>query len=125
VQKTTLIVDSDLGFVFWLGQGLDLIGYAAFPARSVPAAQKLLEEFKIIVNLLIINPALADCDGFIQTLRGANRRVDVIAMYDHEADLHRLPDVDLRCRKPERSEESTRQDLIRAIEQVSPPFREH
>ena len=120
MQKATLIVDSDLGFVFWLGQGLDLVGYAAFPARSVPAAQKLLEEFKIVVDLLIINPALADCDRLIQTLRGANRRVDVIAIYDNEADLHRLPDVELRCQKPERIDESTRHDLIREIERVSP-----
>jgi DNA-binding response OmpR family regulator len=122
-MKTTLIVDGDLGFVFWLGQGLDRVGYAAFPARSVPAAQKLVEEFKITVDLLIINPALADADEFTQTIRGANRRVAVVAVYDNEADLHRLPDLDLRCQKPERIDESTRQHLILEIERVSPPFR--
>jgi hypothetical protein len=34
IAKTVLIVDEDLGFVFWLGRLLTETGYQAWPARS-------------------------------------------------------------------------------------------
>ena len=50
-MKTVLVIDSDLGFVFWLGRGLDQAGYPSFPAKSVPNAKTLLNELKIAVDL--------------------------------------------------------------------------
>ena len=33
---TVLIIDNDLGFIFWLGQILNDVGYAALPAKLRP-----------------------------------------------------------------------------------------
>jgi hypothetical protein len=35
---TVLIIDNDLGFMFWLGQILSEAGYAVLPAKSAPEA---------------------------------------------------------------------------------------
>ena len=121
-MKTVLVVDSDLGFVFWLGHGLDQTGYAAFPAKSVPTAKKLLGELKIGVDLLIVNSALPDAAGLVDVLRGIHQRLKVVVVADDPAGLHRIPDVDLRFRKPDQIDESTREDLIAQIERVLPPF---
>src|SRR5260370_6183096 len=45
--RTVLIVDRELGFVFWLSQALDEAGYRAFPAKSIPDANNLLLELNI------------------------------------------------------------------------------
>ncbi len=121
-MKTILVVDSDLGFVFWLGHGLDQAGYPAFPAKSVPDAKTLLDELKIAVDLLIVNPALPDAAGFVEALRGLHHRLKVVVVTDNQAELGQIPDVDLRCRKPGRTDESTLQHLIAQIKRVLPPF---
>ena len=35
MDTSILLIDSDLGLLFWLGRILDHAGYQAFPARSV------------------------------------------------------------------------------------------
>ena len=42
-MRTILIVDSDLGFVFWLGRALHDAGYEALPAKDVPEATAIIE----------------------------------------------------------------------------------
>lgn len=121
-MTTVLVVDSDVGFVLWLGLGLNQAGYAAFPAQSVPRAKAFLDEVKIAVDLLIVNSALRDAAGLVESLRGLYHHLKVVAVIDNEVDAGKIPDADLRCRKPEGTDESTRQDLIEQIEKVSPPF---
>jgi len=79
-QQTVLIVDDDLGFVFWLGRALDESGFAAFPARSIPDAQALLRELKLSLDLLIVNPALPGTAEFIDGLRQSEAGFKVIAV---------------------------------------------
>jgi len=78
--QTVLIVDDDLGFVFWLGRALDESGCAAFPARSIPDAGALLRELKVSLDLLIVNPTLPGTAGFIEGLRRSGAQFKVIAV---------------------------------------------
>lgn len=79
-QQTVLIVDDDLGFVFWLGRALDESGFAAFPARNIPDAEALLRELRLSPDLLIVNPALPGTTEFLEGLRLSEAGFKVIAL---------------------------------------------
>jgi DNA-binding NtrC family response regulator len=84
--KTVLLVDDNLGFAFWLGQALDRAGYETWPARSVPAAESLLEEVPLAVDLLVINASLPSAPAFASNLGRARTDFKVIAVYEEAAD---------------------------------------
>jgi hypothetical protein len=80
-----LIIDHDLGFVFWLGQTLDAIGYNTLPAKGVPEAISLLKELQVRIDILIVSSSLPGAVEFADDLRQANRKLKVIALVDdHE-----------------------------------------
>ena len=119
-MKTALIVDPDIGFGFWLGRGLDQSHYESFPAKSVVDATALLDELRLQVDLLILNPALPDTAKLIESLRRSNDELRVVALI---GDQPRLPEiaarVDLCCRKPDRSEVK-RLEWIGHVEELLP-----
>jgi response regulator RpfG family c-di-GMP phosphodiesterase len=73
IVKTVLIVDEDLGFVFWLGRLLNETGYQAWPARSGIEAEALLSEIDVHPDLLVINPNSEGAAAFVKDQR---RRAD-------------------------------------------------
>ncbi len=79
-----LLVDSDLGFTFWLGQLLDQAGYEAFPAKSVADAIQLLDQLKFQIDLLVLNPAVAGAVSFAAVLRHAHPQIKIVAVHDPE-----------------------------------------
>ena len=117
-MKTVLIVDADLSFAYWLGQGLDEAGYQAFPAKNIPDAAALPDELKPTIDLLIVNPALPGASEFIETLRRWNPSAQVVALRGGAA--HSLAGVDLWCRKPDRKDHLQRRRWIERVEQLLP-----
>jgi hypothetical protein len=81
-----LIVDRDLGFVFWLGQVLDNAGYYALPAKSIADASALLDHFKLEIDLLIVNQSSEGADGFVDALRRQQGHLKVIAVIDESGE---------------------------------------
>jgi hypothetical protein len=69
--RTVLIVDPELGFVFWLGQALDRAGYQALPAKSCEDAAELLKQLNVEIDLLIVGHSLAGAGAFADALRHA------------------------------------------------------
>jgi DNA-binding NtrC family response regulator len=69
-SKTVLIVDDDLGFVFWLGS---LLGtrYQVWPARSSADAAALMQELGAEVDLLVIDPNLSGASAFMEAQRSS------------------------------------------------------
>jgi DNA-binding response OmpR family regulator len=81
--KNILIVDNDLGFVFWLCQALDAAGYETLPAKGVPEAVALLDELEVWVDVLMVRRTLPGADVFAAELRGSQRgHVKTIALLD-------------------------------------------
>jgi DNA-binding NtrC family response regulator len=80
--ETILLVDDDLGFVFWLGRVLDDAGYAAFPAKSVTDAAALIVQCRLLADLLIINSALPGAPAFVEELRNSRPNLEVIGVAD-------------------------------------------
>jgi len=81
--KNILIVDNDLGFVFWLCQALDAAGYETLPAKGVPEATALLAQLEVWVDVLMVRRTLPGADVFAAELRCSQRgHVKTIALID-------------------------------------------
>ena len=82
-MKNILIVDNDLGFVFWLCRILDAAGYEAVPATGIPEALAALEELDVWVDVLMARHSLPGADGFAARLRLSQQgQVKTIALID-------------------------------------------
>jgi hypothetical protein len=78
--KTILVVESDLGFLFWLGYTLCGAGYMALPAKSCQNASELLSRLNVGIRLLIVNCSMPDAGAFAEELRRSHRELKVIAL---------------------------------------------
>jgi DNA-binding response OmpR family regulator len=85
---TILILDNDLGFLFWLGQALTASHCKAFPATSITEAVSLIAQFKLKIDLLIMNPAVPGAADFMRSLRREQRHLRVAVM---TAETHEEP----------------------------------
>ena len=112
-----LVVDQDLGFVFWLGRLLADAGYSSLPALSCPEALSRVRMLGIKPDAVIADPALPNFHRMLQTLKHANGDMRLIAVrtpgYNIPPDLHPGATVDRPLAEPE----STSDWLLR-IEQA-------
>jgi DNA-binding response OmpR family regulator len=117
---TALIIDNELGFMFWLGQILNEAGYAALPAKSASEAVGLLSENNIEPDLLIINPSLLGVVRLAAELRRSRPGLKVIASADVEDQMCKLPGIDHFLLKPVRADEALRQIWLQTIRRLLP-----
>jgi hypothetical protein len=115
-MKTVLIVASDLGFTLWLGRVLENGCYVALPAKSVGDAVHLIDQFKLEIDVLIVNHALPGVDPFIEHLR-RSQHSKVIALTDDPDDLI-PPGVCATKNKPLRVDEHTGIEWLGFVEAV-------
>jgi CheY-like chemotaxis protein len=120
-QQTILLVDSDLGFAFWLGQALNRAGYEAVPATTPDAGAELIQEHRISVDILVIDPASPDALPFVSRLRQSRRGLKVIAAVPEEsAQPPPMPDFDAIMRKPKRLTVEAALEWVSLIQRLSP-----
>lgn len=118
-MKTVLIIDTDLGFVFWLGQALLEGGYNALPAKGVPEAKALLSELEAETDLLIVNPCLAGAADLIDALRASNVELKVLALRgEQDLSAAKIPCPDASIRKPLRPDRIASSLWLRTVEQL-------
>lgn len=86
-KVAVLLIDSDLGFIFWLGQELDRAGFDAFPARSVSAAVELQQKLQLSVDLVIANNSVPGLHFFISELRQLRPHLKVVLVLERLHDL--------------------------------------
>jgi len=65
--------------MFWLGQALGDDGYEALPAKSVGDAISLLDQLRVRIDLLIVNPSLRSA-SLIERLHRTQDYLKVIAL---------------------------------------------
>jgi DNA-binding response OmpR family regulator len=114
--RTVLIVDADLGFVFWLGQVLHVAGYAAFPARSVPEARSLIDECKLAVDVLVLDPSLPGAFDFVMVLRHNRENIKVVAVSEGSSIKGSRVDADATCDKPADTSEQTQLEWTKVLQ---------
>jgi hypothetical protein len=116
---TVLIVDEDLGFAFWLGQALDRAGFETWPARSVAAAEALLAEVKLLVDLLVIPASLPWAPFLVTHLGGARTDFRVIAVSDEARDtVEQFPRVSAVHQKPQTMDTDAQLEWIQLVKGV-------
>jgi hypothetical protein len=101
-MATVLILDDDLGFVFWVAQLLSGAGFESIPAQNVAEAKRLLAQLKIAVDVVIVSPTIAEAFDYVGELRAENANLGVVAAVEQAADLMIVRrDVDAVRAKPD------------------------
>ena len=118
-RNTVLIVDGDLGSVFWLGQVLDAAGYESLPAKNLSDARSLLAELQIRVDLLIVRGSIPGAAAFAESLRRLQGCLKTIGLV---ADNEEMPEPESRMdawlHKPFVSDEAAKFDYLELIRWV-------
>ena len=91
--KTILIVDRDLGFVFWLGQVLDAAGFVAVPAKGIADAAEIVDLLRLPVGVLIAPASEQGLSEFVERLRFTSPDLQVIALTSEADTARMLPPV--------------------------------
>jgi ActR/RegA family two-component response regulator len=117
VKRLVLLIDSDLGFVFWLGRVLDRSGYEVFPAKSVSDALKLVGKLHLTVQLLITNASLPGVAPLIQVLRDTEDSLKVILLDESESGSMCMR-ADAHCRRPAHIDEDAAMGWLRVVQRV-------
>src|ERR1700730_7829943 len=97
-MKNILIVENDLGFIFWLGGALVSADYQPWPACGVSDAIDLVGKATIPIDLLIVNPSLPEVSKLMAVLRRSQADLKVMAV-GAEAKT-KLSGIDAWHRKP-------------------------
>jgi ActR/RegA family two-component response regulator len=114
MNPVILLVDSDLGFLFWLGQALDQAGYEAFPAMTVSDAATLLRELHLTVDLLILNCSSEGAETFLNMMRRTRKFLKTICL-DGDDHLGCINGVDAVLRPPAEITDESRSQWVQAV----------
>jgi len=116
---TLLIVDNDVGFLWWLGELLTEAGYSAIPALNCNQAIAAIKKFALKVNLLLVNPALTGVVGFVRSLEASQTHLRIILIQESSSGASGLASpgfrYDATLTRPSGWEPITRDDWLRKL----------
>ena len=75
---TVLIVDDDLGFLWWLGDILGNSGCTVVPALSCQQAVTFMKELSVNLDLIFVNPGLSGVSSMLESLTAGQNKIKVI-----------------------------------------------
>ena len=75
---TVLIVDEDLGFLWWLGDILGKAGCTVVPALSCQQATTFMKELNMNLDLVFVDPALNGLSSMLEALTEAQNKIKVV-----------------------------------------------
>lgn len=114
MDRAILLVDSDLGFLLWLGQALHEAGFQAYPAESLSDAVALVGELRLTLGVLILNCSSRGAESFLATLRSSQKYFKTICL---DGDRHPpyVGGVDRVYRKPVEINEESKGLWVQAV----------
>jgi DNA-binding response OmpR family regulator len=116
-MKNVLIVDDNVGFLFWLGEILAGANYQPWPACSAADASKMLRTRHLAqLDLLVVNPSLRGATAFIARLRRNRPTLKVLAV-DPLNDTQ-VRGVNAWHARPNRADVTARQQWLREVERI-------
>lgn len=89
--KTVLLVDRDLGYLFWLGAALDDAGYITLPAKGATEAALLIMQLDLQVDVLIIDLTLPGAEELIKGLYRSRPNLKVVAPVSDPIEAGAMP----------------------------------
>jgi hypothetical protein len=78
-----LIVDEDLGFVWWLSGIFSEAGCQVVPALNAGDSASMTSELDLDVDVLVVNPALAGVSEMIESL-SRSRSPKIVTIREHD-----------------------------------------
>jgi hypothetical protein len=81
-----LIIDSDVGFMMWLGELFTELGWQAIPALSCRQALTLTKRLELPIRILIVNPEMRGAERTVKVLTAANPGVRLVLIRDPASD---------------------------------------
>ena len=116
-MKNILIVDDDLGFIFWLGEVLIGAGYQPWPACTPADALWVVDRKPLVrLDLLIVNASLPGVSKLIAHFRHTQQHLRVMALGPKKKTL---PGVNAWRVTPGLSDDSAKQEFVRAVKYMS------
>jgi hypothetical protein len=76
--QTILVVDNDVGFLWWLGEIFTEAGQYAVPALNCSQALSAVKKYHLQVDLLVLNPALTGVSRLVTALDVAGRDLKIV-----------------------------------------------
>ena len=124
-SQSVLIVDDDLGFVFWLGELLAEAGYSAVPALDCQQAVSHLKQFHVTVSAVIVNPGLEGIPRLLQTLGKTNTSLRIVVVPGSGADAPSGISAYAVLERPSGWESVSRREWLRKVKKAldeAPPY---
>jgi hypothetical protein len=115
---TVLIIDGDLGFVFWLGHVLDTAKYSALPAKGVPEAALLVMQLDLKVEVLVVNLSLPGATDFIAAVHRLRTEVRVIGVVNEDWPAENIRGLNVTYQKPTVLDEAAKSEWLRRVGKV-------
>jgi hypothetical protein len=115
---TILIVENDLGFVWWLGQILTEVGCQAEPALRCGDAALLVEELNLGVDIVIANPGLPGASAMIRALVRSRPSLKVVLLRNPGAEIISGIRADVILERPSGVEALSRSEWRRRLRSV-------
>lgn len=112
---TVLIVDDDLGFVWWLGETFTEIGYRAIPALNPSQASEFLTKLREEINLLVVNGSIAGVGRLVKSLAGSQPDLKVILIQDGRTSKTPSFGYKASLTRPSSWEAVSREDWLRKL----------
>lgn len=75
---TLLIVDSDVGFLWWLGEIFTEAGHYAVPALNCMQALAAVKKYHLQVDFLLVNPSLTGVARLVTSLQAGGRDFKIV-----------------------------------------------
>ncbi len=115
---TVLIVDQDVGFVFWLGQIFTELGCQAVPALDCTQAVSITSALNLKIDLVVVNPRLPGVSKMMKKLSCAGHSLKVVVIREGNVEaISKLPAHAILERPPGRAAIS-RQGLLNRVRNI-------
>jgi hypothetical protein len=113
---TVLIVDNDLGFVFWIGEIFTAVGCHAVPTLDCTEAISITRELNLKIDLVVVNPQLPGVTAMMRTLQGPNLKT--IAIRDRRVQAIRTFPADAILERPSGREPISREEWVDRVREI-------
>jgi hypothetical protein len=94
-----LIVDEDLGFVWWLGQIFSKAGCQVVPTLNSEQTVSITQDLNLKADVVVVNPELAGISEMILALSSA-RPPKIVAIRNHNSSVPNALHADAALERP-------------------------
>jgi DNA-binding response OmpR family regulator len=115
---TVLILDQDLGFVFWLGEIFHEAGCRVVPALDSEHAISITETFTLTIDVAVMNPTLPGVAAVLSALARRGRAAKVVAIRDEKIDAVGTTQADFVLKRPVGFEEVSKAHWLERIQEI-------